>query len=182
MTTHTKDFSANRILALLPPPEAEVIVPHLELTEVQLGDIIDQPGKPIQYLYFPMGAAISITDMLDEHHIVEVTITGPEGCSGASIVQGSDQAVCMALVQNRGAGRSARGICAHVRTASSALSGRRLEKVQRSPASSCCGFRRLQPLSLPSTTSRPLVKSPLGSDGVGNVSFYDGVPRGSSRP
>ena len=99
MTTLMKDFSANRILALLPPPEAEVIVPHLELTEVQLGDIIDQPGKPIQYLYFPMGAAISITDMLDEHHIVEVTITGPEGCSGASIVQGSDQAVCMALVQ-----------------------------------------------------------------------------------
>ena len=36
MTTLMKDFSANRILALLPPPEAELIVPYLELTEVQL--------------------------------------------------------------------------------------------------------------------------------------------------
>ncbi len=99
MTTLQKDFAANRILALLPPPEAEIIAPHLELTEVQLGDIIDQPGKPIRYLYFPLRAAISVTDMLDEHHTVEVTITGAEGCSGASIVQGNDQAVCMALVQ-----------------------------------------------------------------------------------
>ena len=99
MKAATNEFSDNRILALLPPPEAEVLVPHLELTEVQLGDIIDQPGKPIQYLYFPLRAAISLTDMLDEHHTVEVTITGAEGCSGASIVQGSDQAVCMALVQ-----------------------------------------------------------------------------------
>lgn len=76
-----------------------MILPRLELTEIQLGDIIDQPGQPIQHLYFPLRAAISVTDILDEHHTVEVTITGAEGCSGASIVQGSDQAVCMALVQ-----------------------------------------------------------------------------------
>jgi hypothetical protein len=99
VTTVTKDFSANRILALLPPQESEVILPHMEQTEVQLGDIIDRPGKPIQNLYFPLRAAISFTDMLDEHHTVEVTMTGAEGCSGASVVQGSDQSVCMALVQ-----------------------------------------------------------------------------------
>ena len=99
MTTATNEFAANRILALLPPQEAEVILPHLEPIEVQLGDIIDQTGKPIHYLYFPLRAAISITDRLDEHRTVEVTITGAEGCSGASIVQGSDQAVCTALVQ-----------------------------------------------------------------------------------
>ncbi|MCC2643450.1 MAG: hypothetical protein K0S45_3863 [Nitrospira sp.] len=99
MTTATKKFDANRILALLPPQEAEVILPHMEPTEVLLGDIIDQPGKPIHNLYFPLRAAISITDILDEHHTVEVTITGAEGCSGASIVQGNDQSVCMALVQ-----------------------------------------------------------------------------------
>jgi hypothetical protein len=97
--TATNEFSANRILALLPPQEAEVLVPHLELTEVQLGDIIDQPGKPIQHLYFPLRAAISLTDMLDECHTVEVTLTGSEGCSGASIVQGNDLAVCTSLVQ-----------------------------------------------------------------------------------
>jgi CRP-like cAMP-binding protein len=99
MTIATNEVAANRILALLPTSEAKVILPHMELTKVQLGDIIDQPGKPINDLYFPLRAAISITDILDERHTVEVTISGPEGCSGASIVQGSDQAVCMALVQ-----------------------------------------------------------------------------------
>lgn len=99
MKTTTNGFSANRILTLLPHREAEVIFPHMELMEVQLGDIIDRPGKPIQYLFFPLRAAISITDILDEEHTVEVSLSGPEGCSGASVVQGNDQAVCMALVQ-----------------------------------------------------------------------------------
>jgi hypothetical protein len=97
--TATTDFSANRILALLPPQEAEVILPHFEKTAVQLGDIIDEPRQPIQHLYFPLRAAISVTDVLDEHRTVEVTLTGSEGCSGASIVQGSDQALCRVLVQ-----------------------------------------------------------------------------------
>jgi hypothetical protein len=102
MTTATNNFTANRILALLPPQEAEVILPHMERTQVQLGDTIDQPGKPIQNLYFPLRAAISFTDLLDDHHTVEVTMTGPEGCSGAAVVQGSDKSVCMALVQISG--------------------------------------------------------------------------------
>ena len=99
MTTATNEFAANRILALLPHKEVEVILPHTELVEIHLGDVIDRPGEPIQNLYFPLRAAISMTDILDEKHTVEVTITGSEGCSGASVVHGSDRAVCMALVQ-----------------------------------------------------------------------------------
>jgi hypothetical protein len=99
VTTATSEFAANRILALLPPQEGEVILPHLESVEIHLGDIIDQPGEPIQYLYFPLHAAISMTDILDERHTVEVTITGAEGSSGASVVQGSERAVCLAIVQ-----------------------------------------------------------------------------------
>jgi hypothetical protein len=71
----------------------------MEPVEVHLGEIIDQPGELIQHVYFPLRSAISVTDILDERHTVEVTITGSEGCSGASIVQGSDRAVCMTLVQ-----------------------------------------------------------------------------------
>lgn len=99
MGSATNEFAANRILALLPHTEAEVIRPHTELVELHLGDIVDQPGEPIEHLYFPLRAAISMTDILDERHTVEVTITGSEGCSGASVVQGSERAVCMAMVQ-----------------------------------------------------------------------------------
>jgi hypothetical protein len=99
MTTATNEYAANRVLALLPQQEAEIILPHTEVVEIHLGDIIDQPGEPIQNLYFPLRAAISMTDILDGRQTVEVTITGSEGCSGASVVQGSERAVCMALVQ-----------------------------------------------------------------------------------
>lgn len=97
--TAAPEISTNRILAALPHQEREIISPHMELVEVHLGDIIDRHGEPIQHLYFPLRAAISITDILDERHTVEVTITGSEGCSGASVVQGSDRSVCMTLVQ-----------------------------------------------------------------------------------
>ena len=99
MTTATSEFSTNRIHALLPQKEAEVILPHTELVEVHLGDLIDQPGEPIQNVFFPLRAAISMTDILDERHTVEVSITCPEGCSGASVVQGAERAVCLAMVQ-----------------------------------------------------------------------------------
>ena len=99
VTTATPDVSANRILAALPHRERETILPHIEQVEIHLGDILDQPGEPIKNLYFPLRSAISVTDILDEHHTVEVTLTGAEGCSGASIVQGSDRSVCMTLVQ-----------------------------------------------------------------------------------
>lgn len=47
--------------------------------------------QPIRFLHFPVDAAISVTDMRDEQHIVEVSVTGKEGCTGASVVQGSDR-------------------------------------------------------------------------------------------
>ena len=103
MTTAMKDFAENHILAVLPHQEAEILLPHLERTDVQLGDVIDQPHEAIQNLFFPLHAAISMTDILSDRHTVEVTITGPEGCSGASIVQGSDLSVCLAIVQIGGA-------------------------------------------------------------------------------
>ncbi len=99
MTTASNEFVENRMLAVLPPQEAEILMPHMERTEAQLGDVIDQPGEPITNLYFPLRAAISLTDILPDRQTVEVTFTGLEGCSGGSFVQGSDLAVCMAMVQ-----------------------------------------------------------------------------------
>jgi hypothetical protein len=99
MTTAMNQVAANRILALLPQKEAEIILPHTELVEIHLGDLIDRPGEPIQNVFFPLRAAISMIDILDERHTVEVSITGPEGCSGASVVQGTERAVCRAMVQ-----------------------------------------------------------------------------------
>lgn len=93
----------NRILEGLPPSERQLIVPFCESIDLHLGDTIEETGRPIQFLHFPINSAISMTNVQDQEHTVEVTVTGKEGCSGASIVLGDDRSPCMAMIQINGA-------------------------------------------------------------------------------
>ena len=92
----------NNILRGLPPSERELIVPFCEIIYLNLGDNIEEAGRPIQFLHFPIDSAISLTNFQDQAHLVEVTVTGKEGSSGASIVLGDNRSPCMAMVQIHG--------------------------------------------------------------------------------
>jgi hypothetical protein len=92
-------MSHNRILAGLPALEREYLEPSLELVALQLGDVLHEQGGRIDCVYFPVEAAISMTDLVDRKRIVEVTVIGKEGCSGCSVVLGSDRSASMAIVQ-----------------------------------------------------------------------------------
>jgi hypothetical protein len=92
----------NNILRGLPPSERELIVPFCEIIYLNLGDVIEETGRPIQFLHFPIDSAISLTNFQDQEHLVEVTVTGKEGSSGASIVLGDNRSPCTAMVQIHG--------------------------------------------------------------------------------
>ena len=64
-----------------------------------MGDIVDTAGLRVEFLHFPISSAISVTAMEDQEHMIEVTITGKEGSSGSSVVQGDDRSMCTAMVQ-----------------------------------------------------------------------------------
>ena len=96
------ELSKNRILSGLPEQERAILLPVAELVPLHMGDVIENQGEPIQYLHFPIDSAISFTDMLDQEHIVEVTITSKEGCSGSTLLQGDNRSTCMAMVQIAG--------------------------------------------------------------------------------
>ena len=89
----------NSILQSLPLSERQLIAPYCEIIDLHLGDIIEEAGRPIQFLHFPINSAISLTTVQDQEHIVEVTVTGREGSSGASIVLGDNRSPCLAMVQ-----------------------------------------------------------------------------------
>ena len=96
------ELPKNRILAGLPEQERTILLPVAELVPVHMGDVIENPGEPIRYLHFPTDSVISFTDMLDQEHVVEVTMTSKEGCSGSTLLQGDDRSTCMAMVQVAG--------------------------------------------------------------------------------
>lgn len=92
-------LEGNSILKGLPLSERQLIVPSCEIVELHLGDIIEEAGRPIRFLHFPINSAISFTNVQDQERLVEVTVAGREGCSGASIVLGDDRSPCLAIVQ-----------------------------------------------------------------------------------
>lgn len=92
-------FEKNSMLQGLPLSERQSIVPSCDTVELHLGDSIEEAGRPIQFLHFPIDSAISLTNVQDEEHIVEVTVTGREGCNGASVVLVDNRSPCLAMVQ-----------------------------------------------------------------------------------
>ncbi|HEU4683630.1 MAG TPA: helix-turn-helix domain-containing protein [Nitrospira sp.] len=92
----------NRILAGLPSGERRLFLPSLDPIRLYVGDVIDYAGQPVRYLYFPTSAGLSIVNQQaqpNEAQLLDVSVVGKEGCTGGSIVQGSDKSASMVLVE-----------------------------------------------------------------------------------
>lgn len=99
MSAVSDALSRNRILSALPSAERKIIEQHIEVFQVHLGDVLDHPGEIVRYLYFPVDAAISMMDVKDSSHTLDVALIGAEGCSGASVAQASDASPCLNIVE-----------------------------------------------------------------------------------
>jgi hypothetical protein len=95
-------LAENRVLAALPDVERELLAPFFEDVELHLGEVLNNGGEPIGFLYFPLDAAISMVDAHIEEQMTDVALTGREGCCGSFIVQGSNRAPCLAMVELAG--------------------------------------------------------------------------------
>ncbi len=100
--TPGEEIRNNYILSLLPQEELELLRPHCEMVSLHMGDIVEEPRKPVQFMYFPIDAAISFTGQDESGRTVDVTVTGKDGCSGACIAQGSQTSASMAMIQVSG--------------------------------------------------------------------------------
>jgi CRP-like cAMP-binding protein len=100
--TPGEEIRNNYILSLLPQQELELLRPHCEVVPLHMGDIVEEPRKPVKFMYFPIDAAISFTGQDENGRTVDVTVTGKDGCSGACIAQGSETSASMAMIQVSG--------------------------------------------------------------------------------
>ena len=62
----------NRLLGALPAPDRKRLAPLLELVEVELKQVLFDPGKPIDSVYFPGTAVVSILTTIDDGTGVEI--------------------------------------------------------------------------------------------------------------
>jgi CRP-like cAMP-binding protein len=88
----------NRLLAALPSTDYERLARRLEVVRLEPGQVLLARGGPIEYVYFPRGAVVSVLVDLDDSQAIEGGSVGHEGMVGLAAafdaVPAVDDAVC----------------------------------------------------------------------------------------
>jgi CRP-like cAMP-binding protein len=96
--------TANRLLAVLPPPEADALAAHLEPVFLPVERVLYERDAPIEHVYFPTRGVVSMVSSMETGSIVEIATVGREGMVGIPIVLGQDTTTHRAFVQVPGEG------------------------------------------------------------------------------
>lgn len=89
----------NLILNALPVEAYERMHPDLEQVKLVLGQIIYRVEEPIEYVYFPNNAMISVIANTFDGQCAEVGVIGYEGIVGIDVLMGSDSTTNENIIQ-----------------------------------------------------------------------------------
>ena len=78
----------NHLLTNLPTGDWTRWEAVLELIHFEAGDVAQEIGEALRYVYFPTTAILSLTHLLQEGGSIEIAMIGAEGMSGISIFMG----------------------------------------------------------------------------------------------
>ena len=91
--------SKNHILDSLPDQDFERLRPDLEAVQLDLGQIIYRSEEPIECVYFPNNAMISVVANTYGGQSAEVGVIGHEGITGIDVLMGSDSTLNENIIQ-----------------------------------------------------------------------------------
>ncbi len=80
----------NKLLAALPEDEYAHLSAHLERVQLSPGDTLYESGRPLQYVYFPTTAIVSLLYIMENGAAAEIAMVGNEGMVGIALVMGAD--------------------------------------------------------------------------------------------
>ena len=92
----------NTILASLPHKELGRLQAALEPVSLEFGQVLYEPGKAIQHVYFPINCLISLLTAVDKRRSLEVGMVGNEGMAGMPFILGMGVSGVRAIVQGGG--------------------------------------------------------------------------------
>jgi len=113
--------AGNQLLAALSPREFARLASGLETVTLTYGEILYEPGEPMQAVYFPSDCLVSLLTLVEGRRALEVGLVGREGMIGARLALGAATSSVRALVQGTG-------------TALRMTSARFLREFRRSPS------------------------------------------------
>ena len=92
----------NQLLGALTPADLARLAPMLMPVQVEVGDVLCEPGQPFRHIYFPHDSLVSLLGVAEGRMTLEVGLVGREGMLGATVALGHDVAQVRAIVQRAG--------------------------------------------------------------------------------
>ncbi|MBV9386336.1 MAG: Crp/Fnr family transcriptional regulator [Chroococcidiopsidaceae cyanobacterium CP_BM_ER_R8_30] len=89
----------NRLITALSAAEYQRLVPHMEFVSLSNQQVLYEPKQPIEYVYFPDRAVVSLLSMMSEGSTVEVSVVSNEGVVGLPVILGHQTTTTQAIVQ-----------------------------------------------------------------------------------
>ena len=92
----------NHLLAGLPAHELAPLIAASARTTLSVGQVLAEPNEPVECVYFPTGAVISVITATGEGPALATGMIGDDAMLGALLVLGTEQWPNRAIVQNTG--------------------------------------------------------------------------------
>ena len=103
MGTDQSTARRNAVLGGLLDDALAPLLPDLAQVDLSLGDVLHEPGSPIEVVYFPTSGVVSVVaDLGAGDQVVETATVGREGIVGISVFFGADTPTERSLVQVAG--------------------------------------------------------------------------------
>ncbi|MDN3575484.1 Crp/Fnr family transcriptional regulator [Chitinimonas viridis] len=96
------DARQNKLLAALPAPIMERLLPHLEPVRLILGQVLCESGGTQKHVYFPVSVIVSLLYVMEDGASAEIAVVGNDGMVGIALFMGGETSTNRALVQSAG--------------------------------------------------------------------------------
>jgi len=93
------DTPKNRLLAALPAEVYQRLLPHLQVVDLPLEQVIHGYNEPTEYIYFPQQGIVSLVSIMANGATVEVGLVGKEGMVGMQALLGGNTMPNQAFAQ-----------------------------------------------------------------------------------
>lgn len=92
----------NLLLASLPLAAYRLLLPDLTPVDLAFGEVLQEPGRPLCDVYFPVEGLVSLLTVVKGRSALEVGMVGREGMVGVPLALGVTSTRMRALVQGAG--------------------------------------------------------------------------------
>ena len=96
-------LAENHLIALLPRRDRQRLLALVEPVQLEIGEVLSEPGKLATHMYFPIDGYISMVTRIDGQTILEVGMVGREGMLGPHLALQVPRASVQARVRGSGA-------------------------------------------------------------------------------